>query len=114
MHRHPAKKLLELDIVMGKANGTKPAELEKTRSECKDFGMIQWCKAVNKEKSKQVEDKFWIENCNQEGTRHHAEQRTTQQKEAGMAIRKNKLEISDVITLLQNLKWSIKDYLMVV
>lgn len=49
MRKHPAKKILKLDVAAGKANGTKPAELEKTRPEYKDFGMIQWCKAVNKE-----------------------------------------------------------------
>jgi hypothetical protein len=88
MQRHPSKKLLELDVAAGKANGTKPAELKKTRPEYKDFGSIQWCKAVNKGKSKQVEDKFWIDKLYREGGRCHAEQRTAQLKEDDMVIHK--------------------------
>jgi hypothetical protein len=58
MYRHPAKKLLELNVAEGKANEIKPAELKKKRPEYKDFGLIQWCNAVNKDNSKQVEGKF--------------------------------------------------------
>ena len=41
MHGHDAKKLLELDVAAGDADGIKPAQLKQTREEYKEFNNIQ-------------------------------------------------------------------------
>lgn len=83
---HPAKNLLELDVAAGYADNMKPSELKKTRPEYECFGTKQWCKAVNKERSKQKQDEFWIDERNREGARRHAERRTARLREAGMIL----------------------------
>lgn len=38
INNHPAKALLELDVAAGRANGRKPSEFKKDRSEYAAFG----------------------------------------------------------------------------
>lgn len=89
MHKHPAKKLLELDVAAGRATNKKPAELKKEREEYADFGTIQWCKAVNNERQKQRGEKVWIDKRNKEGAKRHLKRREAELRERGMGVDRN-------------------------
>jgi hypothetical protein len=55
LHNNPAKKLLELDVAAGRANGRKPAELKKDRPEYEQFETIQFFKlSITSAKSRGV------------------------------------------------------------
>lgn len=84
MHNHPGKRWLELDVAAGNANGRKPAELKKDRPEYAEFGTIQFCKAVNKERQKQRTEKFWAPKRNKEGALRNIRRREQQLSELGM------------------------------
>lgn len=78
MHNHPGKS------AAGNANGRKPAELKKDRPEYAEFGTIQFCKAVNKERQKQRTEKFWAPKRNKEGALRNIRRREQQLSELGM------------------------------
>lgn len=84
IHNNPAKKLLELDIAAGRANGRRPAELKKDRPEYEQFQTIQFCKAVNNERQKQRCEKFWAPKRNKEGALRNIKRREQQLHDLGM------------------------------
>jgi hypothetical protein len=84
MHNHPGKRWLELDVAAGNADGRKPAELKQDRPEYAEFGTIQFCKAVNKERQKQRTEKFWAPKRNKEGALRNIRRREKQLSELGM------------------------------
>jgi hypothetical protein len=84
LHNNPAKKLLELDVAAGRANGRKPAELKKDRPEYEQFETIQFCKAVNNERQKQRCEEFWAPKRNKEGALRNILRREKQLQDLGM------------------------------
>ena len=84
LHKHPAKKLIELDVAAGKAAGRKPAELKGDRPEYADIGTQQFCKAVNNERQKQRGEKFWAPKRNKEGALRHIKRREKELEDRGM------------------------------
>jgi hypothetical protein len=61
-----------------------PAQLQQTRPEYKPFDKRQWTKAVNKEKSKQREEAFWVDKRDNEGARRRIKRRDQQLKQYGI------------------------------
>ena len=58
-HDHPAKKLLEVDVVRKLHTKMPPRDLRKTRKEYNEIPENVFCKHVNNEVSKQRATKFW-------------------------------------------------------
>jgi hypothetical protein len=79
-----ARELLELDVAAGVADSMPPAQLQQTRPEYKPFHKRQWTKVVNKEKSKQREEAFWVDKRDNEGARRRIKRRDQQLKQYGI------------------------------
>ena len=100
LHNNPAKKLLELDVAAGRANGRKPAELKKDRPEYEQFETIQFCKAVNNERQKQRCEEFWAPKRNKEGALRNILRREKQLQDLGMIQEQKIMQYcKDVIAL---------------
>eukprot|EP01082_Thalassiosira_pseudonana_P001484 g758.t1 g758 contig10:676048-676965(-) len=59
-HTHPAKDLLEKDVANGLHLDFKPAELWEMRDEYMEFTLKVFGKHVHQEKSKQIQEPYWV------------------------------------------------------
>ena len=68
---HPAKALLEVDVMNGLHRIKTPKELQKTRREYKEFPRNVFAKKVQKEASKQKLNSFWADKRNKKGMKRY-------------------------------------------
>ena len=70
-NKHPAKKLLQVDIYNKLHERMQPRELQKMRREYKDFPPEIFAARANSEKLKQRAARFWADKRNKEGMKKH-------------------------------------------
>ncbi|KAL7527459.1 hypothetical protein ACHAXR_003416 [Thalassiosira sp. AJA248-18] len=68
---HAAKKLLEVDVSNKLHKEKKPQELQKTRSEYREFPKDVFAKRVNQEAAKQRSARFWADKRNKKGMKRY-------------------------------------------
>jgi hypothetical protein len=69
--KHPAKKLLQVDVYRKLHEAMRPCELQKTRKEYKEFPPEIFAARVNSEVLKQKAAKFWAYKRNKEGMKKY-------------------------------------------